>query len=745
LINKKMAGNNNALRSDLASLENNEFFSASYRGTVNYYPIGPEKFELTHPVNHDTLESGETTFAWEMARDADLYDEVNYYLLLERVFKADIQNSHLYSLLENSQKNGYDLQRLIQQARAELFLVKNSDFNFNASENQASLTIQKLPAGDYYWTIIAYDRDDHYRINTNGLRSFIILWPDLRIKKLEFDPLPWITENDTQGVISAQIENSGEIKAENILVTVLSSLITKNYPAVTPPIIHQACIPELNAHEIYRLPFNWLEANSGSYQIQVRANVIEPDNKIGREGNLANNVGSTIFHTIPKGRFASQDTAIAFIYPWTRYDVPFVNRIFFDLNSSEVKPSYYYDSEWLYPPFRILAERLNKRTDIFLQLEGFADTSKKESLEIAKRRAESVRNILLMLGVNAQQLPLTGLSWQLSLARKITANEDVQEERRFVRLIPTRFDNGQTDNSLLEPVPFETIQQQPVSLPVIFRNTIGGIIPIQNGELRIQSSGTAASLIFTYSKTAQDTVAWVPTQLAGSIWLNNNVSYQIVMTDTLQRQFKTRPKAVHLKKLNTYLPSVVGLAEFNDPIPFPIIPLEKLFHELRIRFTYDKKVRFRFIGHACGIPPQPVNDRYSNLRAQLFQEIFLRELEKQKDIEPQLYHLISDRLDQKGAMGYSSFQPYKCVVAQERLSEHKKHFNNGSYEKILQSVYQENGKVMKPFIFKRQGGEISLVGDNETPEGRHINRRIEIELFIPNGKFVDLIPASKLK
>jgi len=735
-IRKTLSGKNNALRVDLASLESNEFFSASFRGTVNHYPIRPERFDLLLPAKNDTLEGGKTQFVWEISKDPDLYDNVKYFLLLEKKHKTEIQNTNLFKLLKRAEKRDYNLPELIDRARSEMFLVKDSDFSFYKPLSQVSLNIDKLPAGDYFWTVIAYDLENHYRVTENKIFHFHILWPDIQIKQIEFDYNPWITECDTQGVINVQINNAGEIKAKNILVTISSTAVKGKIKRTTSSdTIFQKLVPQLAAQETHDLQFNWLQPYHGLYNFYVNTKIIEPRNKIGIESNMANNDSSANFYTIPKGNFATKDTVTSFIIPYTHHNIPFASRVFFGQNSSEVKSSYYYESDWLYPPFKILAERLKKRPDIYLRLKGFADSTTGETLEIAKSRVESIRNILLILGVPANQIPLDGLKWSFSPNRKVTSNDDVKEERRFVKLIPIRFDNGKEDISILESINFETLQEKLVPLPVEFTNSVKGFVPLKNGNLVIKSDILTDTVGLMYADNDFNTINWQHEKNNGLKWINKTADYQIVVVDSLHRLFKTRKKQTYLAPFKTHLPLIVGLAEFNNSTPYPITPLDKLLQQLKLRLKYDKKVHIRFIGHACGIPPRAINNKFSNIRAQKFQKIFLTELNKFKNRDPELFRLITERLEQKGTIGKGSFEPYSCILSKENLSEHKKHFEANTYKKINELLSNQlKNKDMEPFIFELKNDKITLTGDNDSPEGRQINRRIEIQLFFPDKK-----------
>lgn len=95
----------------------------------------------------------------------------------------------------------------------------------------------------------------------------------------------------------------------------------------------------------------------------------------------------------------------------------------------------------------------------------------------------------------------------------------------------------------------------------------------------------------------------------------------------------------------------------------------------------------RFSGHACAIGSEGINMRLSQQRAQAFQQTFL---ERIKSHYPQHYKKIVQRLD--GAVGRGESRPMGMAYL---------------------------------------SGNTVVLGDNESPLGRKLNRRLEIEFYYP--------------
>jgi len=665
-----LPGRNKAIRFDVAAVEDNFLFARNYRGSVTHHSIDPEGFEFIVPAAGAFINSDSVLLAWQATKDPDLYDDVNYWLMVERdslklaeaINAAEGRENDLFNALESS----------------KLFVSQQP--------NGTTFQLTDLEGGDYYWAVMAYDRDRHVRLaGSRGrhIRRFHIAAPEVEITNITFDYHPWITEDDLQGTLQFIVKNNGDGAAKNVSLTIYDSSATQTNGATPNKPMMQMVIPQLRSGAMDTLKLEWRTTDIGLHHLTARLD----EEKRLRESNKQNNQHRAAFYTIPKGRFATSDTAFVLKQSRLAYEVPFIAEVCFDTNSARVKADYLQKSI-LEPPLVTLAQRLRGNRDLKISLQGFADPNSGENdVALADARAAAVQDSLLAMGVYREQIQILpgAVIEPRKTPRDATDSRWVMQERRYVSI---------TADSSSEAVLFQLVEfnlNEPLPSPIIFNAAIAGAVPLKNGLFEIGSQSLKEQIKLDQAlrgANLRNDIDWLPNQSNGNngaAWVGNNAAYTLVLADSLGRKFQTKPRQSYLAAQSLLREQRVAWPiKFSDTKPLYDFYWPNLMTHVNRMFE-NKNMRMRFAGHACAIGPEPVNKDLSRKRAAAFREEFLRHL---KVHYPQAFDKIMQRLDR--AVGYGESQPLSI----EYLN-----------------------------------GERRVIGDNETPLGRKLNRRLEIEFY----------------
>jgi hypothetical protein len=161
--------------------------------------------------------------------------------------------------------------------------------------------------------------------------------------------------------------------------------------------------------------------------------------------------------------------------------------------------------------------------------------------------------------------------------------------------------------------------------------------------------------------------------------------YSLALTDTLGRLFRMLPDSIYLQEKRTIeKQQIFGAAKFARVEPVYAFYWDRVM-SVADEMVKNPSMKLRFEGHACAIGPDQVNDRLSLQRAVDFTAKFL---ERVKKTYPHSYEDIRKRTAQPLGMGEKD-----------------------------------------PFVIQLRGGKEVLLGDNQSPTGRYMNRRIAVLLY----------------
>lgn len=668
IINNTIFGRNNALRLDLATNENNSVVDSPYHGTVTHQPLGPESFSMFEPDYGQRIDSDSVTLTWVFTRDPDLYDDVNYWLLVDR------DSSKLAQVVEISRQNNDTLFQFLDNTS----LLKNQPI---FSKN---LAMDELQSGSYFWTVLAYDKDNHIRfaeMEHHPIAKFRVTAPDPRVIAINFDYSPWITTDDYQGKLNFTIVNFGDRAAENYSLSIYDSTTQQ----AGSKSIYEQILPAIPARDTFNIELEWHTRHHGLHDIKTRIVKADKKDKVVHSHNES-------FYSIPKGIFATQDTVIIQYYYHIIYDLPYVGKIFFDSSSTVVKDQYIRD--WIVaPPLKVFAKRLKENPSIRISLQGTIDPNSAETnISLANERAIAVRNTLYSYGVNLDQMKiLDGIKLP---AQRLPRNPDdrrwILEERRWVDIT--------TDESSEEILfnPLQTTYIEKTDSAVVFNSTISGVVPFKTGEIQLTSEDQNKSFNLAekfIGASLPEKINLLFDETETDHWLKKPADYQLAVTDSLNRTFRVQPNKTYLApKLAGRERRYYVLAKFESASPFYNFYWTNLI-EMVPFLMEDPRTRMCFHGHGCATGPESINNPLSKKRSEFFQNKFLDDV---KERYPDLYEQIKQRTDPPKGAGES-----------------------------------------QPLDFRTEDGKIVILGDNNTPLGRQLNRRVMIFFYTSKEAQVD--------
>ncbi len=665
----------NAFRFDFATLDENEFFSRTYRGTATHFPTRPEPFDLLAPSHGDSVLSSNPVLRWQHARDLDVFDQVKYHVLVDQ------DSLRIANILSACDENPDMFKSMLQNP---LDLNRETVHNF--------IPMETVRGGDFYWAVVAMDEDEQVRLGQaldGPIARFNVPLPDVNVKNLQFEPHAAITNDAAQGLIRVTISNSGERAANSFKIRLVDQVDELHYTldalaSSNPNALHASnniiehVVTNLRPDESRTLEFQWNSPLLGKHKITA-----EIQTEDMAELNSENNTTEAHFYTIPKGTFSIRDS-VATLFTETRIlDMPLVTQIFFDSSSAQIKPTYL-QKQYIEPILPLLASRLQEHSEMFIELKGFADPNSNERrVELANERALAVRNSLLDLGVDSSQIKIIGGTVLPLKSMPVDTLDSrwILQERRFVNISTL----AEFRPVLLRPQRHEDVAVK--SSDIRFVSDVSSVLPITHATLHLNVGNTAVQHELKKNSSIDSEIEW-RASLEQLDWIGNDINYYITFNDSLGRNFSTPTRSFTLKedtKLKQHIFSVP--LKFGKTDPMAEFYWQEIFDYAQV-LLQASDVHLRFEGHACQIGPEDVNQKLSFERAKRFDNEFRAYLATKND---QTASTMLAKID-----------------APEGLGE-----NN-------------------PLSFETEQG-LEIIGRSDTPVGRNLNRRIELVLY-KNGK-----------
>ncbi len=727
-----LPGRNRAVRLDMAGLERSTPISSIYHVSAGLFPVAPETFELQQPRQGENVGQSSVKFAWSPSADPDLFDDVSYVLLLER-HENLAEKTALSDFIKRCNTGCRNIKQLLQQEKSSFFLIRNLLFPGSGQSKEIGVVQKDLPRGEYYWTVLAIDKDEHSRfagVDVGQLGHFSIL-PDLQITKVVFSPSKWITETDYQGELRISITNRGAAQAESSTIAIFDSLLQTAPQAgfyanghTTKLNKTKIKVPELSAAAKTVISLPWHTAQHGLHQIVV---VLDPGDSI-HETDETNNRQIESFSTIPRGYFRTEKTAITQIDSLYEYELPFIPRVYFKPGSAAIQT---FNSSLIYSPLKILTSRLKQHKAIRLKLQGSFDDTEGEPESLGVERALAVKQRLLDLGVEDARLqilrPMTPQQESTSPDSLKQAEQNwVLAEKRFVKITAHHQHSRDRQNAqLFFSVPV-SLPKSKTPVPVLFTAQLTGFRALETAQANLHVDTLLChKFALEYSEAKPDSFKWRLNDSQQKSLEDATINYTIELRDDLGRVFYSKSAQVRLKTRRKNLINkrvIIGVAEFRKQRPDGNLLWSNIVSRVNSCLDDEEIVTASLVGHACAIGDSSYNVKLSMARAKNFyQELIKR--------QPQLGKKMAGRFHKIGLRGLGESEPFAMLVSKQLFLETLNIHNQGELEEITYELL--SGKKHNrdfPFSFRIKGDKILIQSDNETPFGRQMNRRIEIRL-----------------
>lgn len=668
-----------AFQADFAEAGYGEVLKQTYRGAVTHYPIAPEPFELGEPQERKSESVGGIHFVhleWENSFDPDPFDDVRYFLMV------DPDKSKIESVLRRIDRDKNNVSASIAAAREELF--------FTAEIQSTSYTVPVQHGGIYHWAVAAIDLAGHAQLAKKGRENigrFIVAVPDLVVHSIQFSPSQKITTAPEQGTLLIQVSNQGSAASGPFAVRVQAKLLSKN--AAVPEenrTIFTGSVFNLEVEGDTTLSVIWQTSQPGWYDLQAAA---DPDSAIV-EYREDNNAASLRAATVPKGKVRAADSVEVMMTGYDTAEIPMVPEVYFAPYSSVVD-SVFFRFKGVYPPLlRTLAERLNSNPDVHMKIYGSIDQLSRETdPALAEARAEAVRSILEGFGIPADRLEIVkehpnkilgrrtmpanpqDAEWVMQQNRVVSFS--VQKEKEEALFQPYRF---AVDTTMRDSVQFQISVVSPAGINQWDLKSASSILDVNKRGTALEENHSGN---FSWKGTDQGKVV-----VASNRW----VPYALILTDTLGRSFSTDFNYIYIQEKRTVRrQELFGAAKFAQVEPVFAFYWDRVLEVTR-EMVQDPDLKLRFEGHACAIGPDMVNNKLSLERAKAFAQAFLDRAKKAYPLE---YQSIAKRI--AAPIGFGEKEPLAVNI--------------------------------------KNSGEV-LLGDNQSPIGRYLNRRIAILLYREN-------------
>lgn len=670
---------------------------------------------LFPPQNAELAHKEVVELTWKQAHD-EISPYMNYLVVLDidaEKIAALADKGNARKILREAEKNPAllnpaELSRYLNVLHAQI--IRDSP---RSSFFDSSMVTKK-----FHWAVIALN--DKYQTQIAGspnLGSFSnAKAPDFAPLTLAHEPSDRLDESESQGLLRGTVRTFG-FNAKPYRVKIFDD-------SEGGKLIGEAEIrpdPKVRT-QVDSFAVAW-QASSRINMHNLR--VIADADQQQAELDENNNVLRATVAAIPKGFVHTPDTIWVELRDYESIELPTLVYVFFEPNRAEFSRNAVKHNDELHPDslLALLAQRLRGNYPrLNLTVQGFYSPRTESEIAngraVAREREQMVIDKLVALGVQAGQIlrpdpakydeakPLA-----YSFSPKVEAGEPamIEEENRRVEIRVSRaYKTGErleNEKLLFQPKRIALHESEKISHQVFFSPRLASGRPIARLRLEVRATPNDPFPIFVEeiakpALVADSLITWncrIGTGEGNPLAaFNRDYSFHVALTDTAGQTYVSAPRQFHLAKSARVIERrIFALAEFDKATPlheFYLKYLEDVADTLRLH----PHLRVRLTGHTDAIGKADYNAWLSARRA----------AELAKSLREIVRHDV--RIDKNKMESLLSRIETPAEFDKQDAASWRK-YGAGEHAPLAAS-----GRIF---------------GDNSRPQGRLLNRRIEIELI----------------
>ncbi|MBN1350399.1 PorV/PorQ family protein [candidate division KSB1 bacterium] len=664
-------------------------------------PNNPGPFKRLAPeLNQHFLNKTEFLLTWEHATDEDDHDLVSYFVIVDRNYQKIAQiKSNAKEYIRNALREPNSLNLLYYE------LTSNNKTRFSYEEDSDEQ--------EFYWAVIAYDRSINISVATGSdeIGRFTNKnLPDLEPVALSYTPVAKFDTSTYQGELFGKVQ--GIIKKPCKVAI---------YDSTDAKVVCTDRIERLMRGETFSFSGKWWTGNPVEHKLAL---VVDFENDIP-ERNETNNVMVKSFFTIPMGKVGTLDTLNLEELSYEHIELPIIPYLFFEKNSTEFSATTRTHNET--DPdsiLRLLGERLrNDYPGLRINLRGYTDIySEKRMLgneRLALLRAQTVKRKLIDYGSRESQIAIlsdhSDTEPRLEKTSSVIDPEEqkmISEENRRVeiklpgnlpptkmveyekRFFAPRVITRKKNEILSEKIKFELDLKSailPKHLTIMIKDQKDDPFPIKIIEIDTfaQSNNWNLAIEWDGIKDNQRLIAFNKTYYFSCKLIDENGK---VFEAPMQQFTITRDVIVKEKR-------IFALAKFNKVAPLHQFYIEQL-DQVEDMMKLDDRIKVRFYGHTDMIGTEERNQVLSTERAMELAGWLAKIIDFDYSLTDSLKEQLKSRID----------TPFSedCPNYDQRFT-----FGKGAASPLVAKNIE--------------------YGSNTAPQGRTLDRRVDIEVYRMGG------------